>query len=50
MPHAKEPEDVPHSEDKVELGVVHVDEALENKAHSVEVALGVDGEDEVLDY
>jgi hypothetical protein len=46
----EEPEGVPHSEDKVELGVAHVDGALEDEAHSVEVALGVDGEDEALDH
>ena len=51
MLHAEEePEDMPHSEDKVELGVAHVDEALEDEAHSVEVVLGVDGEDEALDH
>lgn len=51
MFHAEEePEGVPHSEDKVELGVAHVNGALEDEAHSVEVALGVDCEDEALDH
>jgi hypothetical protein len=45
-----EPEGLPHSEDTVELGVAHVDEALEDEVHSVEVALGADGEDEAIDH
>jgi hypothetical protein len=39
-----------HWEDKEELGVSHTDEAPEGETHSVDVALGVDGETEALGH